>query len=377
VAIVLITDGQVGNEAAILEDVKPCVHVRVHTFGVDTAVNDAFLKKLARQQRGTCFLATPSDDIAGTVAKLGTRLRRPVLTDIRIHGACEPAEAHIPDLHAGEVLNLPVRIRGELREIEWEGKRSEGSTAAYRCVVGDQALDAVPLLWARRRIEYLLSEDRTAEAITLAKQHNVVCPGTAFVAWDETEKVALGQGKLDLYQPAMEVRGSPRLQDTAMFLGTVVPDLSTSLGVSEKRSRTGLFRSILGRADEASAPRVGHVSPVAPDRSAAACGPLIQKAPAAAWRLALEQDESLQQGAAATQLLDWFEQWSLADPPQKLVREAKLGELARLLSEMRKSRKSPTARLEALRVWVDANFRGEPGFLKPLRELLARIAAPV
>jgi Ca-activated chloride channel family protein len=375
VAMVLITDGQVGNEGAILDALKTHRRVRVHTFGVDTAVNDAFLKKLAAQQRGTCYLVTPSDDIAGTVAKLGTRLRRPVLSDIQIHEACEPADACIPDLHAGEILNLPIRIRGELREIKWVGKRSDGTTAAYRCVVGDQALEAVPLLWARRRMECLLAEDRAQDAIRLARQHNLVCPGTAFVAWDETEKVALGQGKLDLYQPAMEVRGWARLQDTGMCLGTLAAFDSDSFGVSANRTPLRI-KSMRGGDDDALSQRVGYVAPAASDRSAERRGPLIQKAPSAAWRLALEQDELLQLGAVGSQLLDWLEQWSLADPPQQRMREAKLDELATLVSEMRTSRKSRTARLEALWAWVEAHFRRDPGFLKPLREVLQRMVAP-
>ena len=50
-SVILITDGEVGNDAAILHAFKPAAKVTVHTFGIDTAVNDAFLKSLARQQR--------------------------------------------------------------------------------------------------------------------------------------------------------------------------------------------------------------------------------------------------------------------------------------------------------------------------------------
>ena len=230
-SIVLITDGQVGNEEQIIEAIRPIPNVRVHTFGIDSAVNDAFLKKLAAQQRGTCYLVTPLDDIVATVSRLGARLRRPVLTDIRPRGAWELPEPNAPDLHAGETLNLPLRGASDLREIEWEGSRPDGTLQVFRCPVAEQVLPAVALLWARRRIEQLLSEGKPADAIAMAKQHNLVCPGTAFVAWDEAEKVIVGQPTLNLYQPAMAIRCLVPMGSLRNFVirGTLVrPPLSHS-----------------------------------------------------------------------------------------------------------------------------------------------------
>ncbi|MEI9998608.1 MAG: hypothetical protein WDO13_05300 [Verrucomicrobiota bacterium] len=86
---ILITDGQVGNEAAVVELLSARRDLPVHTFGIDTAVNDGFLKQLAAQHRGTCVLMTPNDDIAGAVSRLGSRLRRPVLTGITVAGGWE------------------------------------------------------------------------------------------------------------------------------------------------------------------------------------------------------------------------------------------------------------------------------------------------
>ncbi len=43
---------------------------------------------------------------------------------------------------------------------------------------------------------------------------------------------------------------------------------------------------------------------------------------------------------STNRLLDWLEQWSIADPPRQKGGEAKLDGLATLLSEMHKSRES-------------------------------------
>src|SRR5262249_32090110 len=46
--VVLVTDGQVGNEDQILRELgKRLKGIRVFTLGIDTAVNAAFLKRLA------------------------------------------------------------------------------------------------------------------------------------------------------------------------------------------------------------------------------------------------------------------------------------------------------------------------------------------
>src|SRR5262249_15027452 len=61
---------------------------------------------------------------------------------------------------------------------------------------------ALPLLWAKRRIEFHLAKGETQQAIALAKASNIVCEGAAFIAWDEVEKVPVS-GR-EVYQPAME-----------------------------------------------------------------------------------------------------------------------------------------------------------------------------
>ena len=64
------------------------------------------LNRAAAQQHGQSCLLTPDDDIAGAVSRLGDRLRRPVLTSIRVLGDWEIPGRSIPDLCAEEVLNF-------------------------------------------------------------------------------------------------------------------------------------------------------------------------------------------------------------------------------------------------------------------------------
>ena len=61
----------------------------------------------------------------------------------------------------------------------------------------------IRLLWFKQRISSLLDRNQDANAIELAVQNNLLCPGTAFIAWDEHEQVAIA-GK-EIYQPCLEV----------------------------------------------------------------------------------------------------------------------------------------------------------------------------
>ena len=202
-SVVLITDGEVGNDQEIVRAFRQAPHVRVHTFGIDTTVNDAFLKSLAHQQRGGCWLQTPDDDIAGTVAALGDRLRRPVLTDLSVRGSWEAAHSAWPDLHAHEVVT--VALRGEAAtSLEITGRLPDGSDHCFAVDLGAAGSEAVKLLWAKERMTELIASDRQPEALALARQHTLICEGAAFIAWDEAEQVPIAAD--EVVQPALEPR---------------------------------------------------------------------------------------------------------------------------------------------------------------------------
>ena len=200
-SIIIVTDGQVGNEQEIMAAFRSAPAVAVHTFGIDHAVNDAFLRSLAEQQQGCCCLQTPNDDIAGTIATLGARLRQPVLTSLECVGAWQPARDRWPDLHAGEVVRLALRAPNGT-PLEIKGRLPDGTPYHIQTDAMKEGGVAVMLLWAKQRIDALIAAGRNADAITLAKQSNLICEGTAFLAWDEAENVAVA--KQEIYQPSLE-----------------------------------------------------------------------------------------------------------------------------------------------------------------------------
>jgi len=208
--LILITDGQVGNEDEILRLMRQPAQqgLPMHCFGIDSAVNDAFLKNLARITGGRCALMTPQDDVPAAVEKLAVTLRRPVLTNLSLEGEhLTPRETHTqPDLCAGEVLITPIRLRADLAgSVQLTGILPDGSQQQIRYDLSEAQPDsenAVPrLLWAHRRIRHLLETGRQPDAIQLAITHNLTCRGASFVAWDKAEKVPVAMR--EVYQPSM------------------------------------------------------------------------------------------------------------------------------------------------------------------------------
>ncbi len=205
--LVLITDGQVGNEPEILARMRraDAATLPLHCFGIDTAVNDAFLKSLAQQSGGRCVLMTPQDDIAEAVRRLAQTLRRPVLTHLTLEGAFETIDdrATLYDLHAGEVILLAVRTRAETSSATIRGRLADGTAWSQQIAWQSEANAIAPrLLWAHRRMGHLIATGLKKEAVQLAIAANLVCEGAAFVAWDEAEKVSVA--KREVYQPALD-----------------------------------------------------------------------------------------------------------------------------------------------------------------------------
>ena len=116
--LVLITDGQVGNEDQILNRMDPLLAgVRVHCVGIDQAVNAGFLSRLAGAGRGRCELVESEDRLDEASARIHRRISAPLVTALTlapdglqiVPGTVAPSL--IPDLFPG----VPVTLAGRWR----------------------------------------------------------------------------------------------------------------------------------------------------------------------------------------------------------------------------------------------------------------------
>src|SRR5262249_37332821 len=117
--LVLVTDGQVGNEDQILRAVADRLKgIRIFTLGIDQAVNEAFLKRLAGLGGGYCELVESEDRLDTVMDKVHRRIRSPLLSSVRLEPAglkFEPATlvpGRAPDLFPGTPVVILGRFQG-------------------------------------------------------------------------------------------------------------------------------------------------------------------------------------------------------------------------------------------------------------------------
>jgi len=202
VSAVLITDGQVGNEAEIYRYLRvENPPLRLYTLGVDSAVNEAFLRQMARVGRGTCELVTPGDPLEQALDRLAREVSCPLVSDIEVlDGGLNPKDLTpdpIPDLYACRPLVLLGRCSGE-GDLIVRGLQGRQEFSAR--VTAQTCLNpALPLLWAREKIQTL--QDRLAlgdcltplevqqEITDLALDYGLVSDYTSFVLVDREQVV--------------------------------------------------------------------------------------------------------------------------------------------------------------------------------------------
>ncbi len=85
--VVLVTDGQVGNEDQILTHIAPTLSgIRVHTVGIDQAVNAGFLGRLAAAGGGRCELVESEDRLDAAMDQIHRRIGAPVVSGLSLTG---------------------------------------------------------------------------------------------------------------------------------------------------------------------------------------------------------------------------------------------------------------------------------------------------
>ncbi len=90
-------------------------------------------------------------------------------------------------------------------------------------------MDAPYLHWCRSRIDRLVAEGNEKAAVALSVESNLICRLTAFVAWDESERVTVASQHL--VQPSMSVDG--------MMFRAARGAAAPAAGVADKRYRGG------------------------------------------------------------------------------------------------------------------------------------------
>jgi len=215
--LVLITDGQVGNEDQILQSLaRDLKSVRVFALGIDQAVNAAFLRRLADLGGGGCELVESEDRLDEVLDNVHRRIGTPVLTSLRLEAAGLQlvsdtlVPSRLPDLFAGAPLQILGRYRGAEGSIRVSGTETTGGSW-WRSVTarpGDSG--AVTSVWARSHIRELEDRFVTGQGdlsrlekriVETSLKYGVLCRFTAFLAVDREEAPNKGGRRDKVLQP--------------------------------------------------------------------------------------------------------------------------------------------------------------------------------
>lgn len=207
--VVLLTDGYVGDERAVLAGARRSPGAaRVFALGVGSAVNRYLLETLAEEGRGEASVVALGDDPAAAAARFAALIERPCLTDVTVDfGGLDVRDVYprtLPDLFAGRPVQLharygrggrgTIRVRGLVAGRRWE----RAVVVDLPATTGDAGAgvawerDALPSLWARARVRdlsraMLLGEVPAMrdEVTSLGLRFGLVTEYTSFVAVDE------------------------------------------------------------------------------------------------------------------------------------------------------------------------------------------------
>ncbi len=243
--VVFITDGAVGNEAALFAQIRQQLgSQRLFTVGIGSAPNMHFMREAARWGRGLYTAIQDPADVSGPLQHLLSALEAPVLTDVRVQwpeqgGKVESFPARTGDLFRGEPLIQVVRGTAPSGVVKVSGQLPGGRRWAQSLDLQQAAPGrGLNRQWARQKIDHLLdsarvegSEPNKARVTELAVEHSLMSPYTSFVAVDEVPARPSGETAetehLPTLLPAGSQAGMLRYPQTA----TLAP-LFTALGLT-------------------------------------------------------------------------------------------------------------------------------------------------
>lgn len=206
--VVFLTDGAIGNEAQLFEEIsKNRGDARVFTVGIGSAPNTHFMTKAAEIGRGTFTLIGSEDQVAARMGELFDKLENPAMTDIAVAfdgtNAQDITPNPMPDLYRGEPVVLTAQLDGATPagKLQIIGKTGSQPWRVEMDVAKASEGKGIAKLWARRKIDdleanaYAVNDaaalDKQIETVALA--HHLVSRVTSLVAVDVTPSRPAGE----------------------------------------------------------------------------------------------------------------------------------------------------------------------------------------
>ena len=197
--IVLLTDGQVGNEEELFELLHHRLGSRrLFTIGIGATPNSHLMRKAAEFGHGTFTHIGNLTEVKDRLDLLLKKLERPVLTTIRFDQSgwpgLEPYPTQISDLYEGEPVLLAFKTRSAPHEGTLVGQAGTQPWSLPVSFTQASSRSGISINWARQKIGALMDDTYKGEEegpirtaiIDVALAHHLVSKYTSLVAVDVT-----------------------------------------------------------------------------------------------------------------------------------------------------------------------------------------------
>jgi Ca-activated chloride channel family protein len=296
--VVVLTDGQVSNEPALVELARQHKgRVRLFTFGIGSAPSAFLINGLARATGGASEFIAEGERIEEKVLRTFARMNSPRLEAVAVDfGGCEAivAPRDLPALFDGDFASLTARVLGKVppHTVTVSG-RLGGKLKTWKVPVfaagGVEAgkVGVIGARWVRSRIAELEAEgldvERKGAVVGLSKKYGVLCKETTLVALEHRSAaertsgmpalrrvpvmLAQGWGGMDALMDSAKTGFAMPAQTMPMSPPCVAPAPSGGAGAGKPAFSKELSAS--GRLDEA-VRRVSSIDRGAPMKKASA-----------------------------------------------------------------------------------------------------------
>ncbi len=202
--IIFMTDGSVGNEAMIFDQIAQDIgDARLFTIAIGPAPNNFFMSKAAMFGKGTYTHIAGLDQVNESMSHLFDQLSRPALTDMAVTWNTSDvvqSPSVIPDLYMDQplVITSKTPINKALGSPAFvvsglsEGGNQQKAWSEQFKLKDDDRTTGIARLWARNKVEemtddLMLGGDHGLlkdSIIALALKHHLITEFTALVAVD-------------------------------------------------------------------------------------------------------------------------------------------------------------------------------------------------
>lgn len=221
--VVFITDGAVGNEAALMGLIETQLgRSRLFTVGIGSAPNSYFMAKAAKLGKGSQTHIGSVAEVGEKMQQLFAKLESPVLSDIVVDWpldlTVDSIPAAVPDLYLGEPLMVSAKIEGPTAKdftVGISGNTADRPWYSNLRVMQGSHSTPVGTLWGRRKIAEIMEgkwrgvedSELRQQVLPIALRHQLVSAYTSFVAVEQVIRRPSGEGVAHKPVPNLRPKG--------------------------------------------------------------------------------------------------------------------------------------------------------------------------